>query len=303
MLDVGSLHEKVKAHCQAIINDPSLLLAPEASYASGAMDGKIWERADAFYAVQKLGPTLPHLKGALVAFFEGALETWDRFTSEFAPGEKIATASDAERHRAWMKPTNDDNEGGLGERRKSARHAPNMTLEQHNARVMYQKNNTAAFIQKCLTLEDRKYLRKRARDDDASGMAKRRRKIQAEAYQVVADKKRTGDVVRKAAQAEKRARVDAVSPRLDVESIRQAPGTNAELDLQLEWHRRRDSDVPKVTAVKLKNLKIEALVAAVERHNCSLEVTVPTTGDSTVADVQGTEEGSESDSDSSELYH
>jgi hypothetical protein len=58
--------------------------------------------------------TLPNLRGTLVAFFEGALAAWKRFSSEFEPGGAIAIASPQERERAWMKTANDDNEGKLG---------------------------------------------------------------------------------------------------------------------------------------------------------------------------------------------
>lgn len=77
LLDLGPVHERVKNHCQAVIANPNLLLAPDATYTAGAMDGKTWERSDAFYAVKALSQSLPHLCGALVAFFEGALEGWE----------------------------------------------------------------------------------------------------------------------------------------------------------------------------------------------------------------------------------
>jgi hypothetical protein len=124
------------------------------------MDHKIWEQPDAFYAVHKLAPHLPHLQGALIAFFEGALETWLHFTVKFQPGGEIASTSSAERHRAFMRTTNDDNKGALSEKWQSTCHAPNMTLEQHNTLTMYQKNITAAFIKKCLSPEDHKYLQR-----------------------------------------------------------------------------------------------------------------------------------------------
>jgi hypothetical protein len=57
--------------------------------------------------------------------------------------------------------------------------------------------------------------------------------LQAETDQDVVDKKRKADVTRKAAQE----RLDAITPRLDVANILEAPGTNTKLDLQLDWHR------------------------------------------------------------------
>ncbi|KAF8958266.1 hypothetical protein BDZ97DRAFT_1706198, partial [Flammula alnicola] len=49
-----------------------------------------------------------------VAFFRGSLATWERFSSEFAPGGVIDEASAEEKHLAWMPATNDVNEGALG---------------------------------------------------------------------------------------------------------------------------------------------------------------------------------------------
>jgi len=65
----------------------------------------------------------------------------------------------------------------------------------------------------------------------------------------------------------KRAKIDAIIARLDVQGIKDSPGTCADLDLQLNWHRLQDSQVPKKKDVKLKTDKIKALVEAVERHN------------------------------------
>ncbi|KIM89184.1 hypothetical protein PILCRDRAFT_2457 [Piloderma croceum F 1598] len=233
------------------------------------MDGKIWERPDAVYAVLGYAPRLPHLRGALVAFFEGALDTWERFTDEYRPEGAIASASISERRRAYMKTTNDDNEGALGEARRASQHAPNMTLNQHNARTMYRKNNTVAFIQTCLGPEDLKYLRRRARELDASGVAKDQREQQATAYKETVDKKRKAASARKAIVDAKRTRIDAVVPRLDTQSITDNPGTNNELDLQLEWHQRLDSDkhIPPKTKMTRKEDKVTALVAAVKQYN------------------------------------
>ena len=101
-------------HCCKIIDDPDLLISPSASYATGTLDSKIWDNPEAIYAVLQYAPNLPHLQGVLIAFFNGALETWVQFSSEFAPDGDIAQATNSKQHRAFMLPTNDDNEGMLG---------------------------------------------------------------------------------------------------------------------------------------------------------------------------------------------
>jgi hypothetical protein len=127
------------------------------------MDGKVWDRPESIYAIQALAPTLPHLRGALVAFLEGALDTWERFSAEYAPGGEIASASDLQRQNTWVPTTNNHNEGALGAMRVAKQKAPNMTLETHNARKMYKHNNTRAFMDAVLSApEDRRFLRSTA---------------------------------------------------------------------------------------------------------------------------------------------
>jgi hypothetical protein len=180
----------------------------------------------------------------------------------------VAGAATAERRRAYMQPTNDANEGGLGEKRVTTRHAPNMTLESHNARVMYRKNNTGAFIRKTFHLTDRKYLRRKAQEIDSSGQAKLHHEVEAAAYKETVERKRKAVTERKAAQDAKRAKIDAVVVRLDIQDIDDLPGTCAVLDLQLEWHRLRDNLIPKKKDITKKADKIKALqVEAVRRHN------------------------------------
>jgi hypothetical protein len=117
LLDLGSLHNKVMTHCHNIISNPDLLLSTSALYLKGSLDGLIWHHSDVFHAVQALASSLPHLRGAMVAFFEGTLETWDWFTIEYRTDGAIACASATKKHRAFMLPTNNDNEGALGGKR------------------------------------------------------------------------------------------------------------------------------------------------------------------------------------------
>ncbi|KAJ7887849.1 hypothetical protein B0H14DRAFT_3430467 [Mycena olivaceomarginata] len=49
-LDMGPFHAKVIAFCEAVADNPDLLLAPDASYKTGTLDGQVWEHPEAFYA-------------------------------------------------------------------------------------------------------------------------------------------------------------------------------------------------------------------------------------------------------------
>ncbi|KAI0661679.1 hypothetical protein C8Q70DRAFT_966523 [Cubamyces menziesii] len=277
ILDLGPLHDRVKAHCRRIIDNPSLLLSPETCFDTGSMDGELWERPEAIYAILRLAPSLPHLEQALVAFFRGALGTWERFTAEFTPGGQIAGLSSDEKRIAWMRTTNDDNEGGLGAFRANARRAPSMTLNQYNARTMHKVNGTAEFTKHQLDDETRAFTRKRARLIDASGLEKERRMVLAQADSRVVEEKRGKDRAKRQKEDARTALLDALVVLQDAEDIAmRAPQiTNGDLDVQLDWHRRREgkeTGIPVKAQLTRKAQKVEALCAAVRRYNHSLAI-------------------------------
>ncbi|KAF8805861.1 hypothetical protein BYT27DRAFT_7103543, partial [Phlegmacium glaucopus] len=145
------------------------------SYKMATLDGEKWQNAAVVNKILDLIPTLPHFCDLLVAFFKGAAETWERFTSEFAPGGLIDEATAEERELAWMPATNDENEGFLGSFRHIMRYQPQLTLLSHNALAMFFRNNTQAFMAAKFTEEeDYCYLHKLARE--ANGEERKRRK-------------------------------------------------------------------------------------------------------------------------------
>jgi hypothetical protein len=73
--NLGPLYDVVKSHYKKIIENPSLLLNPDATHTMEALYGMLWERPEVFYTIYSMLPILPHLSNVLVAFFEGALET------------------------------------------------------------------------------------------------------------------------------------------------------------------------------------------------------------------------------------
>ncbi|KAF8193696.1 hypothetical protein BJ912DRAFT_1091697 [Pholiota molesta] len=300
ILETGPLHERVKEHCRAIISCPSLLLSQRATYETGSMDGKPWDQPEAFYAVQALSHSLPHLEGALVAFFTGALETWERFTSEFSPGGKISNLSALDRDRAWVKTTNDDNEGKLGELRTGSRRAPNMALHQRNARMMYRKNNTETYIDTILNKDDLRYLRKKAREVDSGKLEKERRQDQAKGDQEIVERKRKKIKDRTAIKQKASDALDLVKCRFNIGDIQDAPGTNTLLDSELGWFRRIDAEVPAKGKVSTKILKISALCAAVERYHMRLALndgSGDTEHESSSPDSSGADSDIDSDAD------
>jgi hypothetical protein len=180
LLDQGPFHEEVKAHCRAIINDPNLLISSDIPYTRATLDKEPWEHPEAVAAIRDFPDSFPYLREAIVAFFEGALEVWGRFTAEFKSGGLIARASAEQRKRAWMRCTNDDNEGALRALRVHMRLAPSMTLDQHNAWMMYSINNTEAWAEERLTSEDAWFIRAVAREREGQGRGKAHFQAQAD---------------------------------------------------------------------------------------------------------------------------
>jgi hypothetical protein len=272
-LELGPLHTKVQAHCHAVIGNPKLLLASDFDYKTGALDSKPWERPELFYAVQRMADSLPHLEPCLVAFFKGALETWERFSSEFTDGGAISQLSEAEKETVFIPATNDHNEGALGSLRQTWRHAPNMTIGQYNARTLYKLNNTSSFVRSVLGPQDKKFLRQEARKVDGSGAEERMRKEQAQHDQQTVDEKRKADIARREKLDAREAQISAVTPILDVAELKRKIKqlTNSDLTLQINWHRRYDTEgniLSRTVIGKMKkDDKMMQLIVAIERYN------------------------------------
>ncbi|KAJ7333947.1 hypothetical protein DFH08DRAFT_615229, partial [Mycena albidolilacea] len=146
ILTLDPLHPKPLAHLGLLISSPDLLCGPEASYKTGALNSQWWECPEVIYSILAMECRLPHLRGALVAFLEGALETWIRFTAELTPKGGIASLSAGEQDSVAMLSTNDTNEGTLGADARVAKHrAPRAGLEFINGKSMYKRNNTQVY--------------------------------------------------------------------------------------------------------------------------------------------------------------
>ena len=179
MLDLGPLHSRVYDHMQKIIENPDILIGKDSdvceSYKTATLDGEEWQNPAVVKKILDLIPTLPHFRDLLITFFKGAAETWERFTSEFAPGGLIDEATAEERDLAWIPAANDENEGLLGSFRHLMNYQPQLTLLSFNSLSMFFRNNTQAFIAAKFTEEeDYRYIHKLARE--ANGEEKKRRK-------------------------------------------------------------------------------------------------------------------------------
>lgn len=114
MLNLGPLHAQVYKHIMDIIEDPNILIGSSTTPKIAMLDGEKWQNPAVVEKILNEVHILPYFLELLHAFFNGAAETWERFTSEFAPGGLIDAATAEERDLAWVPPTNDENEGALG---------------------------------------------------------------------------------------------------------------------------------------------------------------------------------------------
>ena len=80
--------------------------------------------------------SLPHLRNVLIAFFQGALETWENFTKDVCDDPKVTGATPEQCHLAFRHPANDLNEGALGTLRQEYRAYPNITFGMVNMKLM-----------------------------------------------------------------------------------------------------------------------------------------------------------------------
>ena len=135
-LDLGQDYDRFKQHLQNVIDHPDLLVGPRIDSSAGALDGKPWRNVDIIQKVEQSYLDYPDLKGALGAFFRGALKKLEKFTSEFEEGSPLSRATPEQRWLAFRRPTNDLNEGALGLLRRTYRQFSNIKFGQLNARLM-----------------------------------------------------------------------------------------------------------------------------------------------------------------------
>ena len=246
--------------------------------------------------------SLPHIQGALVTFFTGALQTWDQFTSEFAPEGDIANLSKEERQKVSMKTTNDNNEGALGAYRVGARRAPSMTMVQWNARAMYKKNHTKRWCQDFVKKRDWAHIRKTCRRLDASGIKQKRRLAQAQADQRAADARRVAQAAKKRKCDAAAVRIQEIVPIFDISCLQAVPCkvTVVELKLQLDWHRASGklSNIPRKKDLKRKADLVKALIDAIGEYNQRVVETTVDDGESSCENFEYDGLDSDSDSDS-----
>ena len=135
-LDLGPTFDRLLSHLETIVKDPGILIGLEVSWMTATFDRKPWHNPDAIATILRDRNQYPHLESALVAFFEGALETWRIFTCDVLHNPQLSAATPEQRYMAFRRPANDLNEGSLGLMRRTFREFPRITFGQLNAQLM-----------------------------------------------------------------------------------------------------------------------------------------------------------------------
>ncbi|KAH7334604.1 hypothetical protein B0J17DRAFT_721003 [Rhizoctonia solani] len=296
-LTLGPFHDRVKQHCRTIILNPNLLIGAETSAATGALDGQSWDRPDVIYNILLLVPILPDIQPILVAFFWGALQTWEQFTSEFETSGQVTQATKRQRESAWMPATNDISEGALGQCRQMLWRAPTMSDHQQNAQVMWSHNDTHSWAKQTLTSEDKTYIRQEARHINASGDNKKQRANMNAALEEQAVAGKVKQEKSMARQEEMKLKLAGVQLRLYATYNELFKMKVLDLDLQIDkLQEMGDKEVRAKSTLRNKGAKVKEILAGLEQRRAP---DIPVT-----EDVQMESEHTESVlPDNIELYH
>ncbi len=185
ILELEPFFKKKVAFMGIIIQKPEIWTGNEDSHETACLGGTEWDAwsAGIITAVRNLTPDLPDSDGCVVAFVEGARETFtQRFSDEFKEGGDIDKLSQAERETLFFSATNDINEGGLGSWQLGQRKRPRETLHKFNGGFTSHQNETEGFQSAMLNGEaDQAYLRKIAQERDERGLQKKLKIVQMEA--------------------------------------------------------------------------------------------------------------------------
>ncbi|KAJ7938489.1 hypothetical protein B0H13DRAFT_2301516 [Mycena leptocephala] len=158
LLDLGPLHKRIIAHRKKLIRQPELIFGQKEITSMGALASR-----------------LPHLRGVMIYFLEGALEKWENFSAEFNDDGLITGMSVEEKASAWIPATNDHGLGGL---RQAMWRGANSTLEFVNAKQQYKRNGIRGFVEaKLQTDACQAFMRKTAREVQEEHRSQKRRQV------------------------------------------------------------------------------------------------------------------------------
>ncbi|KAK7000776.1 hypothetical protein R3P38DRAFT_2357687, partial [Favolaschia claudopus] len=235
-----------------------------------------------FLAAQVLAPDLPDLSRMISAMFNGSAVTWVRFTPEFQIGGTIDSIPPDEFQiggtidsippeilaKLYVPSTNDHNEGPLGSARVHIRYHPNSNPASFSALERYRRNNTEAFADKYITVEDLLHVMREVRKEDANGENAAFRKAVVEELESKARVHREKVRVATEKKLEREANLRATGVERDRVKIKSM--TVPQLKAQYDVYKLivKDDIIRKTTLVSIprRQDKLDAVLAALDRY-------------------------------------
>ena len=278
LLELGPFFQQKVDFLTAVAADPMRWLGQDLSHKLGTLDG--YERDPwgslVIKAVHSLLPSLPDLKGAMVAFLKGAKWTFsERFSDEFVKGGDIDRLAAEDREELYFSSHNDLNEGGLGSWRLGQRKRPSETINKFNSSFVSRRNETEVFHhEKLSTEEDEAYLRKVARHKDAQKLQTQIKKAQMVADAVKVVENREKEAKRQDKRDTRAATIAETGKQLILEDSDIDRLNVDDLNQQLDWHRSNEKNFPALSMehVPLKSHmsnkaeRVRELKKAIERY-------------------------------------
>ncbi|KAF8900532.1 hypothetical protein CPB85DRAFT_1418086 [Mucidula mucida] len=276
-LDLPPTHDKVKALCRRVIADPYIVCGLDMSYKMASLNGKQWQRPDAVYAALALIPRLPLIPEGTKATFEGALETWERFTEDERSAQRVGM-TEKQKMDHFLRTTNDHSEGGAGTTKRAKQRAPNASMDFISAKARWTRNNPKVWVEQ---KEQEvgglfKHARVIVRRDDADGVVQRKRKEIAEQSKEIANANTCKRMKTKARKDKKQQELELCVPIEDMRALTEPARlktiTIAALDLQIDWHRDQEQKVlhkqetKAHSTIKGKPAKAAAVIAAIKQR-------------------------------------
>jgi hypothetical protein len=297
-LDLGSFHNRLKAHISALIASPEIALGASSTPENASFLGLGWNRPDVVHWIWANLDAMPHLETLFVEFLRGALEAWERFTSEYASNSLIAKATPAQKNLAFSLPTNDISESALGVAKQAILANATLTDRQRNSKAMRRYNTTEAWVEANMTPELFEWARREARMLDSDGTAVQVRVEMAKAWKakVAANKAKQerAEVRREAAKA-KLAATDLIRDPVKLNKL-----NSDELGRQIDKWRSTDShqDLMPAKSKLRKAERLKVIKAAIERDREALQEVVNASAE--IADAQAGVNVDEDDEDDDE---
>jgi hypothetical protein len=268
LADLVSLHALVQSHLRSIVSNPALVLSLKSPEPTATLDGINWENPKVLEALQDHGPKLPYLADLFVAYCQGALQTWARFTDEFTLSGPIASLTPDQNIKAFMPPTNDVNEGALGTWRVWTRRFPSLTLHKFNAINMNRANQTEAYMDENFTLKQHNWVRAEARRIDSLKLEAQRKSTIVSAQADLAVKNEAILLLRTERRSKREEYVAGIKLVLDPAAIQRMTGK--ELDDQLKVYKKTvalsgEKSFPAVSKINVAKKK-ELVIGLAERY-------------------------------------